>query len=71
METSKPWYASRTIWAGAVMVILGVGQVLGIIGSDQASALLVSLPDTIMGIVNGLLGALAIQGRVAADKKIE
>lgn len=70
MNDTKPWYASRTIWAGVVMIMLGIGKLAGLVGDEQAAGLLVTLPDTLMTIINGILAAVAIEGRVSATKTI-
>ena len=59
---SKKWYASKTVWATIITVIIG-----GYIQVD--SALGGSLPD-VPGVAITLLGALGLYGRGVSNTKI-
>jgi hypothetical protein len=59
MET-KPWYQSKTIWAGLVAALIGVYNAVGAVKS------LPPIPDWIFTI----LGAIGVYSRVNADTKI-
>ena len=51
MEDSKPWFASRTIWANLIAAVATIGTVagvdLGMTGEEQAS-----LVAGILAVVN-------------------
>lgn len=69
MLTSKPWWASKTIWGGVIAVSSGVvGVTTGIVIPDivqqQVVEVVVQL-GTILG------GALAVYGRFDASKKVQ
>lgn len=59
MET-KPWYQSKTIWAGVAAALIGVYNAVGAVKS------LPPIPDWIFTI----LGAIGIYSRATADTKI-
>lgn len=74
MESSKPWYQSRTILGGAVAAIAGGAQLLGytITAADQAAlvdgvAQIVALAS---GVASFVGGAVAMWGRIVASKAI-
>ena len=51
---NKPWFASKTLWANAVMVIAAVSAAFGLdLGLDPETQLTVVIG--IMGIVNAVL----------------
>lgn len=55
--TQKPWYTSKTVWAGVLAVVLAA--------YNEAIAAGLGLPQ-IPDFVYGVLGALGIYGRAAA-----
>lgn len=67
MDTTKPWYLSKTVWASLVTIAVSVAAMLGLpTGNiDQGS-----LADIILQIVTAFSGAFAIFGRLTASKKI-
>lgn len=60
LDGTKPWYQSKTIWAGIVAALVGVYN------SIAAVKALPPIPDWIFTI----LGAIGIYSRVTADTKI-
>jgi hypothetical protein len=67
MESSKPWYLSRTVWASLVTVAAAVSGLMGmsIAASDQAL-----LSEALLQIVTAVGGVIAILGRLSATEKI-
>jgi hypothetical protein len=67
MESSKPWYLSRTVWASLVTVAAAVGGLMGmsIAASDQAL-----MTEALLQIVTAVGGVIAILGRLSATEKI-
>jgi hypothetical protein len=67
METSKPWYLSRTIWASLVAVAAAGGGLIGLpVDSGDAAA----LTDAALQIVAAIGAVMAIVGRVSARHRI-
>lgn len=67
---NKPWYLSKTIWGTAItLVALVAPKVVGWLGAtpDEATATVLTIADGVAAVVGA---ALAIYGRVKADKKI-
>ena len=68
MNTAKPWYLSRTIWASIVTVLSGgaglVGVPTGVIDDG-------ALTDTVLQLVTAISGLVAIFGRLAARDAIK
>jgi hypothetical protein len=67
MDTTKPWYLSKTVWASLVTIGLSVA---GMVGLPTGSIDQGSLADTLLQLVTALSGAFAIFGRFAASKKL-
>jgi len=67
MESSKPWYLSRTVWASLVTVAAAVGGLMGmsIAASDQAL-----MTEALLQIVTAGGGVIAVLGRLSATTKI-
>lgn len=67
MLNLKPWYMSRTIWASAVTMLLGMAGLTGmpVDGVDN-----VALTDTVLQAITALSGLVAIFGRLAAKERI-
>ena len=67
MNRTKPWYQSRTVWAGAVSAATGIGALFGVhVPADQTPA----LTDALLGLTVSISGLVAIYGRVVANSKI-
>jgi hypothetical protein len=67
MNSAKPWYLSRTIWASIVTVISGGAGLVGVpngVIDDGA------LADTILQLVTAISGLIAIFGRLSARDTI-
>ncbi len=74
MDQTKSWYASTTIWGGAVAAVAGVAGIFGysITPADQAAlsdsiGQVVTLVTSVSALGGGLL---AIWGRVRASKVV-
>ena len=67
METVKPWYVSRTIWASLIMV---AATLLGLLGFPIEDADADALVDAILQAVAAVAGIAAIVGRLAARSRI-
>lgn len=63
---SKPWYTSKTMWAGAITVLLGAYAVV----VENQAAFGLHLPP-ISPAVFGILGALGLYGRATANTVIQ
>jgi hypothetical protein len=67
MDSIKPWYLSRTIWASIVTVVSGGGALLGlpVAGLDNGA-----LTDSVLQAVTAFSGIIAIFGRLSATTRI-
>lgn len=67
MNATKPWYLSKTIWAGLVTVATAVAGLSGIPvgGIDNAA-----LTEAILQAIAAVSGLLAIFGRLSASRRI-
>ena len=68
MNSSKPWYQSKTIWGGVVTVLAIVVNVVFKRAIDEHTQ--TQIVDTITGIAAGVGGLVSIYGRVKAEKSI-
>ena len=71
MNSDKPWYASRTIWANLLTMALGIAVTFGAIDQTAADSILAEGPDLIVGLVTSVLGVVGIWGRVSATKQVK
>lgn len=67
MSANKPWYLSRTIWAGLITVMAAAAGLIGLSVTDTDQVLLI---DTVLQAVTAFAGILAIIGRLAAKDRI-
>lgn len=67
MNTSKPWYLSKTIWAAMVSVAATIGTMIGI---DVDAGTREQMTDALLQIVSALAGVTAIFGRITANSRI-
>ncbi|TKT81238.1 hypothetical protein [Aquamicrobium sp. LC103] len=67
METEKPWYTSRTIWASIITVMAVFAGAFGLPLDDGEQAELVEL---ILQGVAAAAGIAAIAGRLMARTRI-
>jgi hypothetical protein len=68
MDQSKPWWASKGLWAGVVAVltpIIAAAFHVTVSAEDTATAV-----NLVSGIVESVAGLVAIYGRVSATKQI-
>jgi hypothetical protein len=69
-DATKPWYASRTIWASVLQVAVGVAVSAGLFSASAGGAVVSNAPDLIIGAVTIVLGGISLYGRVVATKAI-
>lgn len=67
MQTSKPWFTSKTIWSSIITVVASLGGLFGLSISGEMTTQLV---DLIVLLITTISGLVAVVGRVNADKKI-
>lgn len=67
MESTKPWYLSRTVWASFVTVATSITGLFGLsfAGVDNST-----LTDTVLQVVTAASGVAAIIGRLGAVHKL-
>lgn len=70
METSKPWYMSRTVWIGAAQVAIGVGVASGVVDESGAADALNQAPEVIGGVLAAAAGAAGVYYRLQATKEL-
>ncbi len=67
MDTSKPWYLSRTIWASLVTVALSLAGMAGLpIGEVDGG----ELAEAVVQALTAVLGVVAIVGRLNATRRL-
>lgn len=67
MESSKPWYLSRTVWASLVTVAAAVGGLMGMSVGANDQAL---MSEALLQIVTAVGGVIAVLSRLSATEKI-
>ena len=67
MNSVKPWYLSKTIWAALVSIAATFGSALGMPVDQAASE---GLVEAILQLVSAGAGAVAILGRMTARSRI-
>lgn len=67
MLDNKPWYLSRTVWAGLVTLVLSLAGVFGF-GSDTVDQ--GELSELLLQLATAVAGLITILGRVAANSRI-
>jgi hypothetical protein len=67
MDTIKPWYTSRTVWASLVTVGTSLAGLLGVSTSGIDGS---ALTDTLLQAVSGVAGIAAIVSRIGATTKL-
>jgi uncharacterized membrane protein (DUF441 family) len=70
MDETKPWYASKTIWASILQVLVGVAVSTGFLGDSAGETIIAEGPELIAGAVVGALGLVSLYGRAFAKKTI-
>lgn len=67
MNSTKPWYLSRTIWASLITVASAAGSMLGVpVGAIDNAA----LTDALLQAIAAVSGLVAIFGRLQATERI-
>ncbi|MFC0245245.1 hypothetical protein ACFOLL_05450 [Falsochrobactrum ovis] len=67
MQDNKPWYLSRTVWAGLVTLVLSLAGAFGFASDtiDQGE-----LTELLLQLATAIAGLVTILGRVAANSRI-
>jgi hypothetical protein len=67
MDSVKPWYLSRTIWASVISVASAAAALFGlpVDGLDGGA-----LTDSLLQAVTAISGIIAIFGRLGASTRI-
>ena len=67
MAEDKPWYLSRTVWAGLVALFLSLAGAFGLISDtvDQGA-----LTDILLQLATGIASLIAVFGRLGATSRI-
>jgi hypothetical protein len=67
MNTLKPWYMSRTIWASLVAVAASIGGLFGFAVEDADTE---ALAEAVMQTIVAVAALVAILGRLGARERI-
>lgn len=67
MDSTKPWYQSRTIWGALIAVF---APLFTISGFDLPAGLHGELADGLMTVAGGIGGLIALYGRLSATRAI-
>jgi hypothetical protein len=67
MTGTKPWYLSRTILASLVTIATSAASLMGIGGGAIDSG---ALTDLLIQSISGVMGVIAVMGRITATKAI-
>ncbi|GAA5624929.1 hypothetical protein Brsp05_00181 [Brucella sp. NBRC 12953] len=67
MIEDKPWYLSRTVWAGLVAQFLSLAGAFGLVSEtvDQGA-----LTDILLQLATAIAGLIAVFGRIGATSRI-
>ena len=67
MIEDKPWYLSRTVWAGLVALFLSLAEAFGLVSEtvDQGA-----LTDILLQLATAIAGLIAVFGRIGATSRI-
>ncbi|WP_139975483.1 MULTISPECIES: hypothetical protein [Brucella/Ochrobactrum group] len=67
MNIDKPWYLSRTVWAGLVALLLSLAGMFGVATDliDQGA-----LTDVLLQLATAIAGIVTIIGRIGATSRI-
>lgn len=71
METQKPWYTSKTVWAAGLTTLVGILTAfkvihIGAIQVGNIPAETEGLSQSIVGAVEIILGLIGLWGRITA-----
>jgi len=67
MTEDKPWYLSRTIWAGLVALFLSLAGAFGFISGTVDHG---ALTDVLLQLATAIAGLVTIFGRLGATSRI-
>lgn len=67
MLDNKPWYLSRTVWAGLVTLLLSLAGAFGL-GSDTLDQ--GELTELLLQLATAIAGLITILGRIGANSRI-
>lgn len=67
MSEDKPWYLSRTIWAGLVALFLSLAGAFGFISDAVDHG---ALTDVMLQLATAIAGLITIFGRLGAISRI-
>lgn len=67
MNTTKPWWQSKTLWGAAVTL---VAAALGMAGIDLADSERESVTEMLTSLGAAIGGLIAIFGRISARSRI-
>jgi hypothetical protein len=67
MDTTKPWYQSRTIWANIITFLIGV---YGLVGANLSGTFHFVLPAIPAWLIT-ILSAIGVYGRANATTEIQ
>lgn len=70
MEDTKPWYASRNIWASILQVAVGISITLGLFNQEVGAGIIAQGPDLLAGLAVSVIGIVQIATRALATHKI-
>lgn len=67
MTTDKPWYLSRTVWAGLTALLLSLAGAFGLVTDtiDQGA-----LTDVLLQLATAIAGIVTVFGRIGATSRI-
>ncbi len=67
MDSTKPWYQSRTVWGALIAVF---APLFGVAGLHLAPGIEAELADGLVAVAGGIGGLLALYGRLSATSAI-
>ena len=67
MTEDKPWYLSRTVWAGLAALFLSLAGAFGFINDtvDQGA-----VTDVLLQLATAIAGLITVFGRIGATSRI-
>ncbi|MBX3597062.1 MAG: hypothetical protein KF874_05755 [Rhizobiaceae bacterium] len=67
MIDSKPWFASRTVWASLVTIVLAMANYAGVATEGLQPDM---LTDATLNLATTIAGIVALLGRLQATSRI-
>jgi hypothetical protein len=71
METTKPWYLSKTVVAALIVAICGILTLFGVGEGTAAAEEAEPIANNVIGLITAISGLIALWGRITAKKEIE